>query len=251
MKFEVSGGDARIGVKGALGLALCEGFSKEDLSALPSDTVAFAELEISRENFRAKRGDSLVVPLSGEEPQCAILAGMGKKEEVKAVGYRLAAFTMARAAARRGAPGLSVVVPDAFGHGIGQDREVSRHIASGAVLAGYRFEKYRSADEDDRFKPIDTMYVPGADLEALEEGGVISAGECWARDLANEPGNVINPETFELEARRTAEDLGLEITVLQAPELERKGMNALLSVGRGSAIPPRLIHLTYRPKAES
>ncbi|MDR3354373.1 MAG: leucyl aminopeptidase [Synergistaceae bacterium] len=251
MKFEVSGGGAQIWDKDVLGLALYEGFSEEDLSPLPPDSAKIVWLEVSRGNFKAKKGSSLVVPLAGERPQCVVLAGLGKKEEVRADNYRLAAFTAARAAANRKASSVSIVMTDAAGHEIKHDREISRCVAGGVVLAGYRFEKYRSPDEDDNFKPVETADVPGADPGALEEGRIISAGQCWARDLANEPGNVINPETFEREARKTAEDYGLEITVFHAPELERKGMNALLSVGRGSATPPRLIHLTYRPKAES
>ncbi|MDR1886000.1 MAG: leucyl aminopeptidase [Synergistaceae bacterium] len=251
MKFEVLEDGARIRNKNVLGIALYEDFSQEDLLPLPSSLALLVKMEIPRENFKAKKGTSLIVPLADGETQCIVLAGMGKREEACLDDWRIAAFMIARTAASRGASSVSIAMPDASGKYGGHDRELSRCIGSGVVLAGYRFEKYRTQDQEDRFRAPDVVEVLGADISGLEEGRIVSAGQCWARDMANEPGNVINPGTFEQEARRLAESHGLEIGVLDASELERRGMNALLSVGRGSATPPRLIHLTYRPEAAS
>src|SRR5690606_10017046 len=71
-----------------------------------------------------------------------------------------------------------------------------------------------------------------------------------ARDLVSEPANVLKPHTFAEEAERVAHRRGLEISVLQVPDLERLGAGALLGVGKGSEVPPCMIHLVYRPDVE-
>jgi leucyl aminopeptidase len=69
----------------------------------------------------------------------------------------------------------------------------------------------------------------------------------WARDISNEPANVIYPETFVERTRTAFAGLrGVTIEVLDVPAMERLGMGALLGVGRGSERPPRLLVVRYR-----
>jgi leucyl aminopeptidase len=69
----------------------------------------------------------------------------------------------------------------------------------------------------------------------------------WARDITNEPANVIYPETFVESARAAFAGIrGVSIEVLDVPAMERLGMGALLGVGRGSERPPRLLVVRYR-----
>ena len=74
---------------------------------------------------------------------------------------------------------------------------------------------------------------------------VLSSGIALARDLANTPGNVADPQWMEEQIREVAERHGIGCTVLQRAELEEKGMGGLLAVGGGSAVPPRLVRLEW------
>jgi leucyl aminopeptidase len=136
-----------------------------------------------------------------------------------------------------------MAIPDA------SERNISRCVGEGAALACYRFEKYHTHDEDDRFAAPENVAVLAGDPKALSEGFTIGECQCYSRDLANEPGNVINPGVLAKIAGDLAFENGLKIKVLDENELAAKGMNALLSVGKGSVAQPRLIHVEYTPQS--
>ena len=75
---------------------------------------------------------------------------------------------------------------------------------------------------------------------------VIYAQATWlARDLVNEPPNSLNPEVLADIAKKIAKEKKLGIKILEKGELEKLGAGAILGVGMGSKVPPRLIQLTY------
>ena len=67
------------------------------------------------------------------------------------------------------------------------------------------------------------------------------------RQLQSLPANIANPEGVEKRARAMAKEFGLTIKVFQKEQLEKMGAGGILSVGKGSAIPPRMIILEYKP----
>jgi leucyl aminopeptidase len=226
-----------------LGVALYDDFTAEDLAPLPSSIAVLVSMHIPRENFKAKKGRTLVVPLADGDAMCVVLAGLGSRDETRPDDYRLAAYHIVRTAAERGASSVSMAIPRA------SERLISRAIGEAAALARYRFKKYQSPDDDDRFAEPESAAVLDGERESLEEGFAIGSCQCYARDLANEPGNVINPEILEKIARDLAAEYGFKIDVADHERLSRDGMNALLAVGKGSAVPPRLIHLEYAPES--
>lgn len=245
MRFEVLEKDSKIGNRKLLGIALFEGFSARDLDPLPSSLALLVNMVMPRERFKAKRGKTLVVPLADGSIQSIVIVGLGSRDDITPDDYRKAAFSIVRHAAQRGASTVSIAIQGA------SEYQISHSIGEGAALAGYRFDKYLASDDDDHFAIPDVISVLDGNMEALIEGQVLANAQCYARDIANEPGNVINPETLEHKASELAAEKGLSFTVLQADELEHRGMNALLAVGHGSATPPRLIHLTYEPETEA
>lgn len=244
MKFEISKDAIRIADAGLLGLALYEDFTEEDLSPLPRGLAQTVSQLVKREKYKAKSGKVFEMPVADGQARAVVLVGLGDKEKAAPDDYRKAAFEIVRRAASRGVESVFLGIPGA------ECASRSFCIGEGATLAGYRFEKYHEKDEDDRFAVPEAVFVPEGHEEGLERGRVVALGQCCARDVANEPGNVVNPETFEKLARELAEAKGFSCTVLQAGELKEKGMNALLAVGQGSATQPRLIHLTYTPGCE-
>jgi leucyl aminopeptidase len=80
-----------------------------------------------------------------------------------------------------------------------------------------------------------------------DRGAALVEAMAWARDVSNEPANVIYPETFVDRARAAFAGIpGVRIEVLDVPAMERLGMGALLGVGQGSERPPRLLVVRYR-----
>jgi leucyl aminopeptidase len=116
------------------------------------------------------------------------------------------------------------------------------HLAFGALLCGYRFDVYRKVKDDERPSlkelVIETKAAASArklwnDLSALAESIYV------ARDLVNEPANVLYPDEFAKRAKALSK-LGVKVDVLDVPAMKKLGMNALVGVGQGSAHDSRL-----------
>src|SRR6185369_2514059 len=80
---------------------------------------------------------------------------------------------------------------------------------------------------------------------ALPTAAAVAGAIGFARDLANTPPNEASPAWMEERARELAASRGMEVTVLDAEELARRGMAGLLAVGGGAAVPPRLVRLAW------
>jgi leucyl aminopeptidase len=93
-----------------------------------------------------------------------------------------------------------------------------------------------------------------SDLEelknAVEQGSILSRATNLARWLTNEPGNRIDPLSFTTHAEKLARECQLEIVVMDEADLEKKGMNAVLAVAKGSSHPARFIVLTHQGAAD-
>ncbi|MFA7535452.1 MAG: leucyl aminopeptidase [Desulfuromonadales bacterium] len=126
-------------------------------------------------------------------------------------------------------------------------------LVEGVVLATYRFDRYRTENRDELCPELAGLIFLAetqAQVRQAEEGvataRAICRGVVLARDLVNEPGNVKAPEYLAEQARKLAQEVGLQCTVLDRAQLEREGFGALLGVAQGSAREPRLITLEHR-----
>ncbi len=120
------------------------------------------------------------------------------------------------------------------------------HLAHGATLRSYRFDKYRTtmkAKDKPTLAEIDIIGAGDAGQLHADLSG-IADGVKRTRDLVSEPANILYPESFVASAADLA-DLGIEITVLGESEMASLGMGALLGVSQGSARPPRLMAMRW------
>ncbi|PZN95295.1 MAG: leucyl aminopeptidase [Alphaproteobacteria bacterium] len=120
------------------------------------------------------------------------------------------------------------------------------HLAHGAELRNWRFDKYHTTMKPKQ-KPtlasFDIIGVPGAEA-SHRQLAAIAAGVMRTRALVAEPANIIYPESFVAEAQ-DLRDLGIELTVLGEPEMKALGMGALLGVSQGSVRPARLMAMRW------
>lgn len=209
---------------------------------LSGDTLDVCRRYAAGENFRAKADSVIKIPVYADGLRFVIAAGIGKKEEASEDKVREGAFRITRAAAERGCASVLIVSPQAG------DADWSRAIAEGVTLGNYRFDKYIKRDSDDKFQPVKEVIVSGAEEAALREGMILAEAQNYARDIANEPGNVVNPAVLAAKALALAEELGLECSVWDEKKIVEERMGAFYAVGQGSANPPRFIRLTWNPK---
>src|SRR5262249_56352143 len=83
--------------------------------------------------------------------------------------------------------------------------------------------------------------------EGVRTGEIWAAATCLARDLVNEPANVVNPSFLAGRAEEIAGAGRLGLKVLDREDCEKLGMGAYVGVAQGSLEPPKFIHLTYKP----
>jgi leucyl aminopeptidase len=125
---------------------------------------------------------------------------------------------------------------------------LAAHLAMGARLRSYTFNQYRTRKLDE-FKPtleriaIATDEVAGA-KRAFAPMDAVAGGTHLARDLVNEPPNILSPAEFARRAKALA-SLGLKVEVLGEAEMKKLGMGALLGVGQGSERESQLVVLQW------
>jgi leucyl aminopeptidase len=121
-------------------------------------------------------------------------------------------------------------------------------LAAGLRLRHYKFDKYKSAkpDEDPQAITVTLCVENQAAVDAaIADRSATVEGTILARDLVNEPANVLGPVEFA-ERAASLSSLGVEVEILEPAELERLGMNSLLAVAQGSARPARLVVMQWR-----
>jgi len=125
--------------------------------------------------------------------------------------------------------------------------EIVCNLALGIELGGYRFDKYftqKPADSYPRLETVEFFASQPLSSEQWTQYQAVATAVRYARDLCNEPANVLTPATFAEDIRRL-EYLGLKITILEEEQIKRQNMKMLLSVAQGSANPPRVAVLEW------
>jgi leucyl aminopeptidase len=184
-----------------------------------------------------------------------LLVGLGKEAEFGAKAYRDATRAAVGALADTGAADAHLYLADLPV----KDQDLTwkvRHAATVAAEALYRFDAMKSKKSPARVLKrvaIATSSKAGAADAArgLAEGQAIGAGMAFAKDLGNLPGNVCTPTHLAESATKLAKEWKLAVEVLERRDMEKLGMNTLLSVAQGSRQPPKFIVLRYNGTAKS
>ncbi len=204
--------------------------------------------------FKGKAGEFLeVLAPAGLKASRILLTGLGKADAldergVEALGGKIAARLQTAgedaAAWEIEAPKGTHVKPALF----------AAHLALGARLAGYAFDKYRTRNLEDYRKSLKNVRIAARDPAAAKRAFAgLSAradGIFLARDLVNEPPNVLYPAEFARRARATLSKLGVKVEVLGEAEMKRQGFGALLGVGQGSARESQLVVMQWNGAAQ-
>jgi leucyl aminopeptidase len=172
-----------------------------------------------------------------------IVVGVGPEAERATLDFAKLGGAIAGRLGHGRAADIIAVLPDSE-----IDAGAVAEIALGLRLRAYAFDRYKTkTKEKDEADPMTvTLRVadPAAVKKALKSREAIAAGVELARDLVNEPPNVLYPEEFADRAAKL-EKLDVEIEFLDEKQLRKIGMRALLGVGQGSRRESRVVVMRW------
>jgi leucyl aminopeptidase len=200
-----------------------------------------------RLRFAGKTGQSVKLDTLGRLPATRLMVvGLGDRAKVGPNTLRDAAAAAVDEALSGRLETVGFVAPD-----LGDAPRTARLLAEGAQLGAYRFDELKRVDPDDPPAKVTQLSILGGDdvAGALRLAETYASAVNLARTLVNEPPNLCTPTRLAEVASRIAADGGLSLTVMGPDELRARGMGGILGVSAGATEPPRLIHLTWKPKA--
>ncbi len=207
-----------------------------------------AVLKTAREDgFRGNKGDCSILRVPGQIPaERLILSSAGKVDEADLHQLRTLAAVVAKRVSQAKLKSFSFLLPDESG----TCPEQIQAVTEGILLGLYQFKRYKSQESSEDSLSEVFIVVPQKESaecrQALQYGQSFAEAVRFTRDLVNEPPSRKVPETIG----RTAQSLSgkhVKVRVFHKKQLAQMKMNALLGVNRGSAHPPVLVHMHYKP----
>jgi leucyl aminopeptidase len=204
---------------------------------------------LAAREFQGKPYEILLAAVPGWRADRVALIGAGTRAEFTTERLRRVATAAALAARQRRVRRIAWAL-----RGDLAAAAAAQASAEGLLLAAFSGDSYKSGERSG--PPAEQIVVSVANVAeadrpgleaALERGRIL--GECsnLARELCNEPSNVLTPRTFADRASALCGGLGLTVDVLDERAIEALGMGLLMGVARGSAEPPRLIAIRHEP----
>ena len=198
------------------------------------------------DRFTGKKASALdIIAPAGLNVPRLVIVGTGKERELKERDLvRLGGVAMGK---------IPIAAPQAtifaeFAGGALKGDQVA-HLALGGRLRAYAFDRYKTKrkEDEERAKKMEVNFAcasPAAAEKVWTRTMGVADGVVLARDLTNEPANVLYPGEF---ARRASalRRLGLIVEVLDVAAMKKLGMGALLGVGQGSAHEPKLVVMRW------
>ncbi|OJH38376.1 leucyl aminopeptidase [Cystobacter ferrugineus] len=256
MNFSFFSGELARASGEMLVIPLFEGETGEGSPGLLAQAHAALEARLlpaaTQEGFKGKSEQTFVMHTLGKlEAERVLLLGLGARARFTPEVLRLTAGRAAKTAQRLKVRSLVFALPG------GLDASATvRAAVEGLELGAYRFETYKSSAREEKNAPrlttVKLALAEGEKTKELEQTVAlaqrVAEATNWARDLINEPPNVINPERLARAAQEMARQSGLKASVGGRKEIERLKMGMFLAVARGSVNEPQLIHIEYTPK---
>jgi leucyl aminopeptidase len=217
-----------------------------DLATLDEKFSGILKELIAEEEFKGKAGSAIASRLAaGSQVRKVMLIGLGKLEALKLDTLRRASATLARLAKKQKCKTLGISLP--LWHN--DPTASTQAIAEGVHLALFQDTRFKSENED-KGPQIESVHLLGLGGQeaAVILANQIASGVILARELVAAPANAVTPITMAETAQAIASETGMQLQILEQEECEKLGMGAFLGVAQASELPPKFIHLTYKPQ---
>ncbi len=195
------------------------------------------------EGFEGKPGQLVKLAARGRvKARWILLVGLPAGESPSQQARRVA-VSVARSA--RGLKTAAIFLPD-------DSPDSARAAAEGVMTGAYQYARYKTGSRKPKggLRSV-TLLASGSEGElvpAIRSGRVVAESINVARDLVNGPPNDVTPVTMAEAVAELAEKYGVKCEAWNKKRLEKEGMNLFLAVNSGSAVEPRLVHLSHVPE---
>ena len=199
------------------------------------------------EKFKGKAWSALdlLAPAGIEAPRLIVIS-VGKAADLKPKDFlKLGGLIAGKLPASAREASVVLELP-----GTKISADAAAEVALGISLRSYSFDRYKTKKKDDATEPA----ARAVTLLVSDEAGTkrayaarqaVGDGVLFARDLVNEPANVLDPPEFARRAEEHLSGVGVEIEVLDDDALAAAGMKALLGVGQGSIKESRVVVMRW------
>lgn len=206
--------------------------------------------QIAEEDFKGKLCDCMIVRPCIEFPaKKIIVAGLGKSEDFgTAEMMKAAASAIRKCVAIKAGKVVSIL------HGAGiaglPTFDCARATTLGTLLGAYEFIRWKTEKEEvnpiESFEIVELSAAKISDIErGIKHAEIVSDAVLSARDIINEPSNVVTPTYLADIAQSIAQDNGMICKVMDRKEFEDAGMGLFAAVARGASVEPKFIELKY------
>jgi leucyl aminopeptidase len=206
---------------------------------------------LRRGDMEGKAGTSLLLHnVPGVEADRVLLVGLGKEKDFREKEYSAAIALAVKQLNQTGGFDGTIYLTELSV----KKRDVNWRIRQAALIV---FETLHRSDQlkskkDEVRRPLRKLTfcvsrrseLPGAET-ALAQGLAVAAGVDFAKDLGNLPGNICTPTYLAEQAVELAKTLDIQVQIMERDEMQKLGMNSLLSVAHGSDQPPKFIVMRY------
>ncbi|MGK7891131.1 MAG: leucyl aminopeptidase [Leptolyngbyaceae cyanobacterium] len=211
--------------------------------------IASALTEIIEETeFTGKSGQQAIARTGNATVRKVGVIGLGKAEDWSLDGVRQAAGAIAQITHQSKCKTVGVSLPQWT-----DDTALTvQAMTEGMILALNKDLRFKS-DEETKSKAeptitsVDFLGYPDQ-AGAIAQAQAICSGVILARELVSAPANVVTPVTLAETVSAIAQEHSLDLEILEQDDCEKLGMGSFLGVAQASDLPPKFIHLTYKPE---
>jgi leucyl aminopeptidase len=214
------------------------------LSGINSALYSTIKEMILNKEFNANLGTSIVLSTMDKAPmKKIILIGLGKKEKFSNEIARIVSAKAAIKVKEMGISEFSILLLSNI------DEALIEAICEGVGLSLYSFNRYKTNDSKNELMVNQATILINADMpniqSIVDRTSLMVEAVNFARDLSNLPPNDCSPSQLATIAVSVATEYGLKHRIIERYEMESMGLNGIVSVGKGSHFPPKLIILEY------
>lgn len=191
-------------------------------------------------DYKGALNSLLTIPAPIAGVKTCILVGLGEISKIEGAVVERAIATAVKSVSNQGASDIAILFD-----GMEIDAKFAAHAMMGAKLALYRFDKYRT-----KLKPAQALKIEKINIDMPQSQNefnslsAIADGVYLARDLMNEPPNVLTTTEFANRLKEL-ETLGVQVEIIDESQMADLKMFSYLGVGQGSVNPPKMVIMKY------